>query len=136
MSAVQLRSKASNQLPIKLKGYKIYFLVDLKGELKNPALFDATVGLKRILKWKKIKILNEIQIRRRRNKQVITLFFELPSLLFYVNFAVVIYIINPYGALHKSSEFPLSLDSFGNVVVANVNPHYWMNRLGSHRIRV
>nr|CAG4642947.1 EOG090X0JX7 [Evadne anonyx] len=50
VSAVQLRSKASNQLPIKVKGYKLYFLVDLKGQLKDPALFDASVGLKRILK--------------------------------------------------------------------------------------
>ena len=55
MSAVQLRSKASNQLPIKVKGYKIYFLIDLKGELKNPPLFDASVGLKRILQWKQRK---------------------------------------------------------------------------------
>jgi len=50
MSAIQLRSTTPNQLPVKVKGRKLYFLIDVKGELKNPSLFDATVGLRRILK--------------------------------------------------------------------------------------
>nr|CAG4643643.1 EOG090X0JX7 [Ilyocryptus agilis] len=50
VSAAQSRNAAKVQLPIKVKGYMGYFVVDVKGEFRNPSLFDATVGLKRILK--------------------------------------------------------------------------------------
>lgn len=49
MSATQSRSRTTTQLPIKVKGRMGYFMVDPKGEFKNGPLFDATVGLKRIL---------------------------------------------------------------------------------------
>ena len=42
--------RAPVQLSVKVKGYMGYFLVDMKGDFRNGALFDATVGLKRILK--------------------------------------------------------------------------------------
>ncbi|XP_057365828.1 transmembrane protein 223-like isoform X1 [Daphnia carinata] len=49
VSATQSRSRAPVSLPVKVKGYMGYFVIDMKGEFKNPTLFDATVGLKRIL---------------------------------------------------------------------------------------
>ena len=54
MSAAQSRSRATVSLPLKVKGSTGYFMIDMKGEFKNIPLFDATVGLKRILsKWLK-----------------------------------------------------------------------------------
>ena len=54
MSAAQSRSRATVSLPLKVKGSTGYFVIDMKGEFKNIPLFDATVGLKRILsKWLK-----------------------------------------------------------------------------------
>nr|CAG4649855.1 EOG090X0JX7 [Scapholeberis mucronata] len=49
VSATQSRSRALVQLPIKVKGYMGYFVIDKKGEFKNAPLFDATVGLRRML---------------------------------------------------------------------------------------
>jgi hypothetical protein len=49
MSAAQSRSRATVSLPLKVKGNMGYFVIDMKGEFKNIPLFDATVGLKRIL---------------------------------------------------------------------------------------
>nr|CAG4642216.1 EOG090X0JX7 [Eurycercus lamellatus] len=50
VSATQSRTHgAIIQLPLKVKGYMGYFLIDMKGEFKNGPLFDATCGLKRIL---------------------------------------------------------------------------------------
>ena len=50
VSAAQLRSSTSHNLPIKVKGYVGHFLVDMRGEIKNSPLLDATLGLKRNLK--------------------------------------------------------------------------------------
>nr|CAG4647575.1 EOG090X0JX7 [Megafenestra aurita] len=49
VSATQSRSRAPVQLPVKVKGYMGYFMIDMKGEFKNSPLFDATVGLRRML---------------------------------------------------------------------------------------
>ncbi|XP_022909941.1 transmembrane protein 223 [Onthophagus taurus] len=52
MSSVQTRSTATTQLPIKVKNHNFYYILDMKGEFKNPTLFDYTAGLKRTLKYK------------------------------------------------------------------------------------
>nr|CAG4651502.1 EOG090X0JX7 [Simocephalus serrulatus] len=49
VSATQSRSRAPVQLPVKVKGYMGYFMIDMKGEFRNPSLFDATVGMRRML---------------------------------------------------------------------------------------
>jgi len=50
VSAAQSRAGAAVNLPLKVKGYSWgYFLIDMRGQFHNPVLFDATVGLKRIL---------------------------------------------------------------------------------------
>ena len=38
---------AKPQLPLKLKGYRFFFLLDKEGEFLQPTLFDKTVGIKR-----------------------------------------------------------------------------------------
>nr|CAG4638869.1 EOG090X0JX7 [Cyclestheria hislopi] len=50
VSASHTRNTSRVHLPLKVKGYSGHFLLDMKGEFKNTALFDATVGLKRIFK--------------------------------------------------------------------------------------
>ncbi|XP_030755410.1 transmembrane protein 223 [Sitophilus oryzae] len=51
ISAKETRAAAKSFLPLKVKDYYFHYLVDMKGEFKNPLLFDNTVGLKRV--WKK-----------------------------------------------------------------------------------
>nr|CAG4649020.1 EOG090X0JX7 [Polyphemus pediculus] len=50
VSATQSRARSPVHLPLKVKGYMGFFMVDMKGQFKNIPLFDATVGLKRSLK--------------------------------------------------------------------------------------
>ncbi|KAB0792631.1 hypothetical protein PPYR_14590 [Photinus pyralis] len=50
MSCQQTRQNATTQLPIKVKNRFMYYILDMKGEFKNAALFDYTAGLKRTLK--------------------------------------------------------------------------------------
>lgn len=38
---------AKPQVPLKLKGYRFFFLLDKEGEFMQPTLFDKTVGIKR-----------------------------------------------------------------------------------------
>lgn len=50
MSAEESRQSAKVTLPIKVKNTSFYFILDMRGEFKNPALFDQTVGLRRNIK--------------------------------------------------------------------------------------
>ncbi|XP_059480685.1 transmembrane protein 223 [Neocloeon triangulifer] len=50
LSCPQSRQACKVQLPIKAKNLRTHFVLDMKGEFKNPKLFDNTVGLKRNLK--------------------------------------------------------------------------------------
>uniref|UniRef100_A0A8C1VEZ6 Transmembrane protein 223 n=1 Tax=Cyprinus carpio TaxID=7962 RepID=A0A8C1VEZ6_CYPCA len=43
------RQESSSFIPLKIKGYKFYFLLDKEGTLNNPKLFDITVGAYRPL---------------------------------------------------------------------------------------
>ncbi|XP_049808039.1 transmembrane protein 223 [Schistocerca nitens] len=43
------RGSAKGQLPIKVKGNYIHYVLDMRGEFTNPQLFDYTAGLKRNL---------------------------------------------------------------------------------------
>ncbi|KAM3966121.1 transmembrane protein 223 [Aphomia sociella] len=43
------RANAQVQLPLKVKNQWMHFILDMKGEFKNPLLFDSTAGLLR--KW-------------------------------------------------------------------------------------
>ncbi|XP_011182184.1 transmembrane protein 223 [Zeugodacus cucurbitae] len=47
VSAQESRELARNQLPIKVKNRSLYYVLDMRGEFKNPQLFDYTAGLKR-----------------------------------------------------------------------------------------
>ncbi|KAK7131063.1 hypothetical protein R3I94_016260 [Phoxinus phoxinus] len=38
------RQESPSFIPLKVKGYKFYFLMDKDGTLNNPKLFDITVG--------------------------------------------------------------------------------------------
>lgn len=38
------RLESPSFIPLKIKGYKFYFLLDKEGTLNNPKLFDITVG--------------------------------------------------------------------------------------------
>ncbi|XP_037954788.1 transmembrane protein 223 [Teleopsis dalmanni] len=49
MSAQEARELAKVQLPIKVKNKSLYYVLDMRGEFKNPKLFDYTAGLKRNL---------------------------------------------------------------------------------------
>lgn len=51
ISAVESRSLAKTTLPIKVKNKSLFYILDMKGEFKNPLLFDQTAGLSR--KWAK-----------------------------------------------------------------------------------
>jgi hypothetical protein len=44
------RTLARSQLPIKVRGHYLHYILDMRGEFKNPLLFDHTAGLRR--KWK------------------------------------------------------------------------------------
>lgn len=48
VSSEESRQNARVQLPIKVKGYHLYFVLDMRGEFRNPKLFDSTAGLKRV----------------------------------------------------------------------------------------
>ncbi|KAF5292883.1 hypothetical protein FQR65_LT11135 [Abscondita terminalis] len=50
VSCQESRGLAKSQLPIKIKNRFLYYLLDMKGEFKNSALFDHTAGLKRVFK--------------------------------------------------------------------------------------
>lgn len=43
------RQESPSFIPLKVKGYKFYFLLDKEGTLNNPKLFDITVGAYRPL---------------------------------------------------------------------------------------
>ncbi|CAK1544903.1 unnamed protein product [Leptosia nina] len=43
------RKLAKVQLPLKVKNTAMHYMVDMRGEFKNPLLFDSTAGLSR--KW-------------------------------------------------------------------------------------
>ncbi|XP_056587511.1 transmembrane protein 223 [Triplophysa dalaica] len=43
------RQESASFIPLKMKGYKFYFLLDKEGKLNNPKLFDITVGAYRPL---------------------------------------------------------------------------------------
>lgn len=45
-----MRSRARSSLPLKVKDYYMHYVLDMKGDFKNEALFDATAGLKRNLR--------------------------------------------------------------------------------------
>ncbi|KAH8400871.1 hypothetical protein KR009_001526 [Drosophila setifemur] len=47
VSAEESRNLARVQLPIKVKGKTLYYVLDMRGEFRNPQLFDYTAGLKR-----------------------------------------------------------------------------------------
>lgn len=49
VSCKEMRSRTTSSLPLKIKGYYLHYLLDMKGEFKNEALFDNTAGLKRKL---------------------------------------------------------------------------------------
>ncbi|KAK4872680.1 hypothetical protein RN001_014709 [Aquatica leii] len=50
VSCVESRGHARSQLPIKVRNHFLYYILDMKGEFKNSALFDYTAGLKRTFK--------------------------------------------------------------------------------------
>lgn len=50
VSSQESRQNARVQLPIRVKNFSLFFMLDMKGEFKNPKLFDHTAGLKRV--WK------------------------------------------------------------------------------------
>lgn len=41
------RQAGTTFVPIRIKGHSLYYLVDKRGEFKNPMLFDFTVGMQR-----------------------------------------------------------------------------------------
>ena len=45
----QIRTEAKSQLPIKVRKHTFHYILDMRGEFRNPTLFDHTAGLKR--KW-------------------------------------------------------------------------------------
>lgn len=47
VSCKQMRAAAPVQLPLKIKNHYLHYILDMKGEFKNPTLFDHTAGLKR-----------------------------------------------------------------------------------------
>eukprot|EP00099_Drosophila_melanogaster_P008176 NP_001260872.1 uncharacterized protein Dmel_CG12935, isoform B [Drosophila melanogaster] len=47
VSAEESRNMARVQLPIKVKGKTLYYVLDMRGEFRNGELFDYTAGLKR-----------------------------------------------------------------------------------------
>lgn len=49
VSAVESRQMAKTTLPLKVKDKALYYVLDMRGEFKNPMLFDQTAGMSR--KW-------------------------------------------------------------------------------------
>lgn len=49
VSAVESRQMAKTTLPLKVKDKALYYVLDMRGEFKNPILFDQTAGMSR--KW-------------------------------------------------------------------------------------
>ncbi|CAH1398290.1 unnamed protein product [Nezara viridula] len=49
ISASESREHSRIQLPIKVKGKFLYYILDMRGEFPNKLLFDATAGLRRKL---------------------------------------------------------------------------------------
>lgn len=47
VSAQESREIAKTQLPLKVKNRSLFYILDMRGEFKNPKLFDYTAGLKR-----------------------------------------------------------------------------------------
>ncbi|KAL7736282.1 hypothetical protein ACLKA6_002952 [Drosophila palustris] len=47
ISAEESREMARVQLPIKVRDKALYYVLDMRGEFRNPQLFDYTAGLKR-----------------------------------------------------------------------------------------
>lgn len=52
VSCKESRTRAGSQLPLKVKGQYLHYIMDMRGEFKNPTLFDHTAGLKRT--WKSV----------------------------------------------------------------------------------
>lgn len=49
VSAQDSRQAAKVLLPIKVKGSRLYYILDMRGQFMNNQLYDNTVGLKRRL---------------------------------------------------------------------------------------
>ncbi|XP_002739255.2 transmembrane protein 223-like [Saccoglossus kowalevskii] len=49
MSCRQTRDQVDTHLPIKIKRYSLFFLLDKKGKFYNAKLFDFTVGMRRVV---------------------------------------------------------------------------------------
>ena len=47
ISAQESRQSAKVYLPLKVKNMNFFYILDMKGEFKNPQLFDSVIGLKR-----------------------------------------------------------------------------------------
>ncbi|KAG5898066.1 hypothetical protein JTB14_001772 [Gonioctena quinquepunctata] len=50
LNCMDTRQASRSHLAIKVKGHYLHYLLDMKGEFRNPALFDHTAGLRR--NWK------------------------------------------------------------------------------------
>lgn len=50
ISCKEMRTHTRSSLPLKVKGHYLHYILDMKGEFRNAALFDSTAGLKRNLK--------------------------------------------------------------------------------------
>lgn len=49
ISAQESRQSAKVYLPLKVKGKRLFYILDMKGEFKNTKLFDQSIGLSRKL---------------------------------------------------------------------------------------
>ncbi|XP_029470696.1 transmembrane protein 223 [Rhinatrema bivittatum] len=49
VSCMAHRSEVPSMIPVKIKGYRFYFLLDKEGQMYNPKLFDVTIGTYRKL---------------------------------------------------------------------------------------
>lgn len=47
ISAHESRITAKSQLPLKVKNRWLFYMLDMRGEFKNPQLYDYTAGLRR-----------------------------------------------------------------------------------------
>lgn len=50
ISCKEMRTAARSQLPMKVRKHYLHYILDMKGEFRNTALFDNTAGLRR--QWK------------------------------------------------------------------------------------
>lgn len=134
MSAAQSRSRATVSLPLKVKGNMGYFVIDMKGEFKNIPLFDATVGLKRILsKWLKphhslscvvivaTRVINNSLLLHRKSRRI--------HFFFYANASVIVCIDqltfpSPWQCLSPPYQFhsPLVSKLHRNIIKLPQNP--------------